>query len=66
MCAACITSRTDAVKCTIHGVSSKAIIYAPTDTASHCLFEGEVEDEKKNLEAMEWVGSPGWGAVKKV
>lgn len=52
LCAACITSRTDALKCTIHGVRSKAIIYTPTGTASHCLFDGEVEDEK-NLEAME-------------
>lgn len=28
----------DAVKCTIHGTWSKAIIYTSADTASQCLF----------------------------
>lgn len=30
----------------------------------HCLFRREAEGEK-NLKAIEWVGLPGWGAVKK-
>lgn len=29
-------------------------------------FEVEVEDEEKNLKAMEWVGPPDWAAVKKM
>lgn len=32
---------------------SKAIIYTPTGTASHCLSDGEVEDEK-NLGEKPW------------
>lgn len=65
LCAACISLGPEAVKCIIHGMWSKAVIYASTDAVSPC-FEVEVEDEEKNLKAMEWVGPPDWAAVKKM
>lgn len=62
LCAACIISRTDVVKCTIRGGDSELSLCPST----YCfpVFGGQVEG-RKNLKATECVGPPGWGAVKK-